>query len=274
MDRTARPDAGHPDVPPPPGTDADQSESAGQRWAVPWGLLDCVGVLLLAVVATVALVLLVGAVVPPEPPTWLEGLLLSLPLAVLGLVTLVWVRIRFGTIRPLRGPGSASARDWLVAAGWGVAVFVAVNIVFALLVQLIATVAGFELPEPQEELRRTAIDPAMAPWFLLSAVIVAPLAEELYFRGMLFQALRRRSGPWLAISVSAMVFAAAHVLQEGAAPAGVLAFVMILPAGFFLGWVFERHKNLAVPIVVHLVFNLATTLLLILGAAAGVFALG
>jgi membrane protease YdiL (CAAX protease family) len=48
-------------------------------------------------------------------------------------------------------------------------------------------------------------------WLFLAAVIVAPLVEEIFFRGFLFQGFRKRYG-WLpALLLSSAIFAAAHL---------------------------------------------------------------
>jgi membrane protease YdiL (CAAX protease family) len=82
--------------------------------------------------------------------------------------------------------------------------------------------------------------------FLLIA-IVAPVGEELLFRGMLYRYLRARRGVTFAVALSAGVFALAHVVP------------VLLPALFILGIVLalvaERSASIYPAIVLHALNN-------------------
>lgn len=262
-------------VPPPPPGSARSADGRGtdERWAAaPWSVLDAVGALVVTVVVVVAATVGLRAAVPADPPPWAAGLLIPVPLVVLAVVTVVWVHVRYSAAGHLAGPVRGRLRDWLGGFAAGIGAFVAVNVVLGLLVQALAALMGVDLPEPQEQLRRLAADPGLAPWVLGSAVLVAPVAEEVYFRGMLFQAVRRRHRALLAIAVSGSVFAVAHVAQEATGAAGLLVFALILPVGFFLGWLFEWRGTLAAPIAAHAGFNLATAAVLFVAASEGLLA--
>lgn len=83
--------------------------------------------------------------------------------------------------------------------------------------------------------------------FLVS--VVAPLAEELFFRGFLFGALRRRGLP-LAAGVSGLAFGLAHVASS---PIGFLVPLALL--GVLLCLVYERTGSLYSAIALHAVNN-------------------
>lgn len=95
-------------------------------------------------------------------------------------------------------------------------------------------------------------DAFSAPWLVfglaVSAVAVAPLAEELFYRGFLFT-LFRRLGFWPAAALSSLLFGAAH-----GAPTLVLPLAV---AGFAFALAFETTKSLVAPTVAHATFNLA-----------------
>jgi uncharacterized protein len=256
--------------PRPPASVAAGEAPPSARWDVPWGVLDGAGVLVVTAVVTAVLVFGIGTLAALEVvPDIVGPIFMPLPLIVLAVVTVAWVQMRFGfdAVRRLTGPARARLREWLLGLGVGVGAFLAVNIVLVLLLQLVAALGGFELPQPQEGAREAAADPELLPWLIVSAVVVAPLAEELFFRGMLYQALRRRMRAWWAIAVSAIAFAGAHVFQELGGPAGPVAFVLILPLGVLLGWLFERRGSLATPVAVHAAFNLVTVSLMQTGFA-------
>jgi membrane protease YdiL (CAAX protease family) len=103
------------------------------------------------------------------------------------------------------------------------------------------------------------------PWSLvLAAVVVAPVAEELYFRGFLLQGLWRSFGPRWAIVASALVFGLFHF--GGARLQTVLPMVSATAIGLVFGYLFVRTRNLAVTILAHALVNgLAVTVVLLLG---------
>jgi len=85
--------------------------------------------------------------------------------------------------------------------------------------------------------------------FFLMGGMVSPLTEELFFRGILYGFLRRWGvGP--AVMISALVFALAHGTFTG-------FFLVLLTGGIMFAVVYEIEKNLAVPMTLHVLGNLA-----------------
>jgi membrane protease YdiL (CAAX protease family) len=101
---------------------------------------------------------------------------------------------------------------------------------------------------------------ASSPWialFVLFAVIVAPIAEELLFRAGLFRYLRTRQRRWAALLLPALLFAAIHFHLGSYLPLAVL--------GVFFSLAYERTGNVMTPIVAHALFNLNNLLVLLAG---------
>jgi membrane protease YdiL (CAAX protease family) len=80
--------------------------------------------------------------------------------------------------------------------------------------------------------------------------VVAPLAEELFFRGYFFGALRNWHGPWLAAAVTGIVFGAIHGFGT---PVGFLPQLMVL--GFMLCIVRWRTGSLLPCVALHALNN-------------------
>jgi membrane protease YdiL (CAAX protease family) len=84
---------------------------------------------------------------------------------------------------------------------------------------------------------------------ILSATILAPLAEEIFFRGLLQSMLRRYfHKPWLAIGITSVLFAAAHTPN----------YQDMLPLAIFalgLGYNYERSGRLWPSIIMHACLN-------------------
>jgi hypothetical protein len=85
--------------------------------------------------------------------------------------------------------------------------------------------------------------------FLLTVCIVVPVAEELCFRGLMFNHLSRAFSFWTANIIQAAVFGLIHGLpiQIG------YAFLF----GLLLGWLQRRTGRLSIAILAHIVFNSA-----------------
>jgi membrane protease YdiL (CAAX protease family) len=96
---------------------------------------------------------------------------------------------------------------------------------------------------------------------LVAGAVIAPVAEELLFRGFALTAWRRSVGARSAIVRSSIVFVLAHVLfigGEGFRDAASLAFVAgaaRLPVALALGWLYVRTGSLWAPIGLHAAYN-------------------
>ena len=76
---------------------------------------------------------------------------------------------------------------------------------------------------------------------------MAPLVEELVFRGLLYGWLAGRWGTVVAWIVSSLAFAAAHV--------ELAHVILVLPLGLWFGWLRRRTGSLWPSLVSHLVNN-------------------
>ena len=91
----------------------------------------------------------------------------------------------------------------------------------------------------------------------IGTVLLAPVAEELMYRGLLFGSLHHRS-PAGAFILSTIVFAAIHVVGYIGLYRPlilVLCFLQYIPAGLCLGWAYTRSGNIWAPILAHIAIN-------------------
>jgi membrane protease YdiL (CAAX protease family) len=83
---------------------------------------------------------------------------------------------------------------------------------------------------------------------LVSAVVLAPLAEEVFFRGLVQSVLRNYFGsPWVAVALASLLFASVHMDLHWA-PA-------LTALGLVLGYSYERTGRLLAPVLIHALFN-------------------
>jgi uncharacterized protein len=156
----------------------------------------------------------------------------------------------------------AKASDALVGIAGGAGAFFLLNVLVGSLLTIIAEQFGFEVPQMQENLRDFIQDPRLG-WLAVSVtVLLAPIGEELLFRGVLFQSLRTRMPLWSAIALSAILFGLVHYEP--------LLIVLTTMVGAVLAWLFHLRGTLLVPIVAHAVYNgISVTILLLTAGPAG-----
>ena len=89
---------------------------------------------------------------------------------------------------------------------------------------------------------------------VLLAVVMAPLAEELFFRGWLYTSLRARFSFVTALTVTSVLFGLAHFEKTG------IYALAVMPVGFVLGFVRERTGSVVATIAIHAIYNGAAVL--------------
>lgn len=248
-----------PTVPPPPEPEA---AGAPPRPAVPWTVVDLLAVAVLVLFVAMPLVTTALAALPVE-----TGRAVAFPaqMVAFALATLGWVGARYrGHVLELFGPGRASARDALAGVAHGVAAFFGLNLVLGLLFVFLTELVGIDVAPVQQRIREFASEPAMVPFLIVSVVLAAPIAEELFFRGMLFQWLRARVPVWVAVLGSAVAFGIAHF--EPGNPAGTAYMIVSLSSvGAYLAVVLQRRGTLLASIVMHATFNLLAAVWILQG---------
>lgn len=137
--------------------------------------------------------------------------------------------------------------------GWG-PVVLAIPLFIGLMVLtylILITVDSFVggVPTAQEQVvpAGTTLELLDLVWLLLAGAIAAPIAEEFFFRGLVFRYLRARRGLMAATLVSAALFAVLHLTP------------LLMPALFVFGIVqalmVHRFDSLYPAIVLHALNN-------------------
>jgi membrane protease YdiL (CAAX protease family) len=160
-------------------------------------------------------------------------------------------------------PRFALAQPLAVALGAAV-LMVPANLVLTLTAGLLAAILDAVPASPLPEVRSTADFLSLA----LALVVVAPIAEEIFFRGFTVTAWQRDLGAGNALVRSALFFGLIHLIDPGAQAASlneavavaVVLAVVYLPLGALFGWLYQR-AGLIPAIAAHASFN-ATTLIL------------
>lgn len=112
-----------------------------------------------------------------------------------------------------------------------------------------------DLSEAARQLSDKATDWVGVVLLIVIVAVLAPIIEELFFRGLFLRALEKRWGPRWALWVSSLVFAAVH-LQ-------LLQFPALALIGLVLGWLTLRTGRLGPAIWAHIAFNTVATVVLL-----------
>jgi membrane protease YdiL (CAAX protease family) len=111
-------------------------------------------------------------------------------------------------------------------------------------------VSGRDLVPPfQSEAYQSAKDAGWLSGLMLAIVLVAPIGEEIVFRGFLYRGLMRPGREMLAIVVISLAWALLHIQYDW------LGMAQIFAAGLMLGWFRWASGSTSVTIVMHVMIN-------------------
>ena len=162
----------------------------------------------------------------------------------------------------LRAAGLYGAGRMGRETAWGVlgyAAMIPLLPVASLVSSQIAGALGQSLAEGAHPLAPLLIQsPSVAQivFMALLAVVIAPITEEIFFRGFLYYWLRSRAGATFSIATSALLFAALH-------PQGVIGVPLLFTLGAGFAFLREWRGSLVAPVVAHACVNGVTTAILL-----------
>ena len=150
--------------------------------------------------------------------------------------------------------------DIFRALGWAMAALIVVLLVVLPLNYLSETALqkiGWQ-PKSQEAVELLLGAPLWPTGIYLGifAVVLAPVAEEFIFRGVLFPFVKQLGWPKLAWFGVSFLFALIH--------GSMAIFIPLFVLALALTWLYEKTGSLLAPIVVHSLFNAANLVLLVL----------
>lgn len=124
--------------------------------------------------------------------------------------------------------------------------WVVVLLSFAIIIALEPIINLIPIPEMFKELLNNLFSKTVPA--LLTAVIAAPILEELIFRGIILEGLLKNYNPLKAILITNIFFGIAHL--------NPWQFVGAFIFGIFISWVYMKTRNIFLPVLIHFVNNL------------------
>jgi membrane protease YdiL (CAAX protease family) len=219
---------------------------------VRWGIGDVIWIYVAGLLASIV-GFAVGYAITGDTPDHTSATTLALGS---GAMYAAWA-VGFVYVSRTKGRGSLAA-DFGVSVRMSAAIFVvagsALQLVLGALVYPLVQLVDNEKQQIVVDLEKSS-GIKFAVFFVIAGLL-APIGEEILFRGLLLRSLRRHFVPELAIAISALVFAVSHVLDFS------IGTVAVLPALFALGVICGVAAvvvgDLSVAIPLHIGFNLVT----------------
>lgn len=228
-------------------------DALDRRHAVPWEWFDAAIIYFAWIVLSSAAALAVVEALDVDDASAIAGQIL-VSVGLLVVVTLVWVALRGramqvpDAVRRAFGAKSPTMTDVVRGVGYGVGAFIVVQLGLGVLLSTLIGALGRDVPQVQEEVQNAVQGVGTTPLVVALAVaVLAPLGEELLYRGVLYPALAKRLAGWPAIGLSGLAFGLTHVEP--------FVIVLTFPLGMWLAWMVRRHGTLLVPYIAHVVFN-------------------
>lgn len=165
-------------------------------------------------------------------------------------------------------PRHGALRSFAIGLGFALPAWVAATVLGALLQQILERLGHPLVPGILDD-AVARLDPTA---LVLAVVLIAPIAEEIFFRGLVMNAWLREYGPRFAIIGSALLFGAIHADTSGteALITSIARVVPIFGLGLALAVIYRRTGSLLANIGLHMGFN-ALSIALALAQRLGAF---
>jgi membrane protease YdiL (CAAX protease family) len=104
---------------------------------------------------------------------------------------------------------------------------------------------------------------AQVTWFtftiaFLSAAVISPIYEEIFYRGFLYKWIRGKWGVAAGLIVSSLIFTVVHIPTYNTLPVNFIS-------GMIFAWTYEKSGSIIPGIIIHGVFNGLAVVLTVVG---------
>lgn len=249
---------------PEAGNFADFHHSGYPRQRTPWGVSDCLAIILLVALSSIVLTSLSARLLNrmPLPVPGSNGrdailILVSGYIQSLFFIVLVLLCVLVKYRAPLAEVG-LTRFPWKDIFYKGIlGGLVVLVVVFFLLSIIISLLHKTPPPQPLTELLIASRNRGFLVLSFLLVGVLAPLGEEVYFRGFVYPAIRWRLGMLPAVLVSSAFFGALHF--------DLFRFLPLTAGGAALALICERTGSLLPSIFAHSTWNITMLLLIMAG---------
>lgn len=190
---------------------------------------------------------------------WLGNTLYSGTLTGLTIAVVLLLGIYLVALRPQKlswtevGLKGFPVKDW-----WRIVLWTIMLIVLSVGAVYLTSLLGNTVDNSKTESLKQSVTVFTILIGVVSAGIVSPVYEEIFYRGFIYRWLRTRVSMSWAIVISSLIFTAAHYPTMNAMPVNFIS-------GVVLAWTYERTGSVVPAMIVHGVFNTIAVLLTALG---------
>lgn len=151
------------------------------------------------------------------------------------------------------------AWPWLLLIGPGTVIVMGLINWLILSLGYMEWIQSLQLEAEQDPVAilRNSKDPAVVALMVIAATVIAPLWEEIVFRGYLHPVLKKYGGIWTGALCSSLFFSAVHH--------NVAAMLPLFLLGLLMVWLYERTGSIWTPIAMHFCFNATAVCVLLFG---------
>lgn len=186
--------------------------------------------------------------------TLYSGTLTGLTIAIVLMTGLYFIALRPKNLSWKEvGVRSFSTKYWLKIPIW-----LLVTIILSVAVVLLTSLLGNSVDNSKTESLQQNINLFTILIGIISAGVVSPVYEEIFYRGFIYRWLRVRLGMNWGIVISSLIFTIAHFPTLNAMPVNFIN-------GVVFAWVYEKTGSVIPGMIVHGVFNTIAVLLTVTG---------
>ncbi|MGD6875063.1 CPBP family intramembrane glutamic endopeptidase [Bacillus infantis] len=222
----------------------------------PWGWREFILLMLLEFIIVIGVVKLI---VQPLYAEWLKDDLYAGTLTGLTIAVILMAGIYFIALRPKRlswreaGVKAFSPKDWMLIGLYSVALLIG-----AVIIVVLTSFIGNSWENSKTEAMQQNLTFFTVLIAFISAAVISPIYEEIFYRGFLYRWLRTRMGLTGALLLSSLIFTIIHIPTYN-----------VMPVNFFSGILFalayERTGSIWPPVLIHGLTNGFMVLLTSLG---------
>ncbi|MGH1053183.1 CPBP family intramembrane glutamic endopeptidase [Bacillus cytotoxicus] len=222
----------------------------------PWGLKEFLLMMLLEFVFVIGCI---KFLVNPIYSQWFDNELYSGTLIGLTIAIVLVSGVYFMIIRPKKlswsevGIRSFSIKDWKL-----IVLLTIILIVGDVIVMVLTSFIGNSYENSKTEAIQQNVNFFTVFIAFISAAVISPIYEEIFYRGFLYRWLRTRFGMMRAIFLSSLIFTIIHIPTYNAMPVNFLS-------GIVFAWAYERTHSIWPSVIIHGLTNGIMVLLTAMG---------
>lgn len=141
---------------------------------------------------------------------------------------------------------------------WKIPIWLLITIVLSVAAVLLTTLVGNNLDNSKTESLQQNINLITFLIALVSAGIISPVYEEIFYRGFIYRWLRVRLGMGWGIVLSSLIFTLAHFPTLNVMPA-------VFVGGIVFAWAYEKTGSVIPGMIIHGGFNTLSIVLSTVG---------